>query len=221
MRDREGVAHVIPEQFDAYLRLHHPLRDGGRWAEVAPEYLRRGTSRDDYPSEPFPMEISGLHGDLGAGAVDRLVAILREHTTTPEVCHFGLWDGWGDLHPGSHSTVYLGEVDPAVRRRREQAEERRAQVVYSFVDACPVEPWWGARDMLLFDGPIEAVASIAGASALSERRGPQWWWPDDRAWFVASEIDHSWSFVGGPNEVLAELRESDFETVDVSPEDVW
>ena len=47
--------------------------------------------------------------------------------------------------------------------------------------------------MRLFDGPIDAVVSIGSPGwALGEIRcrGPQWWWPEDRSWFVGSP-DHS------------------------------
>ena len=229
MRDRKGIAHVIPDGFDAYVRVHHPLRDGRRWADAAPSYLRRMTARYEYP---FPTEVALVQGDMGTAAVDGLVAILQRHTTTAERCHFGLWNGWGDLHPGSNTSVYVRETTSRLRRSWRQMQARRLQSaevgkaggVYSFVDACPVEPWWGARNMLLFDGPIGAVASIGSVSLVSDdlhRRGPQWWWPADRAWFVATEIDFPWSYIGGSKESVAEVRDSDLETVDVGVQDDW
>jgi len=35
--------------------------------------------------------------------------------------------------------------------------------------------------------------------------GPNLWWPDDRAWFVASEIDLVATYVGGSAAAIAEL----------------
>jgi len=35
--------------------------------------------------------------------------------------------------------------------------------------------------------------------------GPNPWWPDDRAWFVASEIDLVSMYVGGSAAAIAEL----------------
>jgi hypothetical protein len=35
--------------------------------------------------------------------------------------------------------------------------------------------------------------------------GPNLWWPEDRAWCVASEIDHSYSYVAGSAELINEL----------------
>lgn len=53
--------------------------------------------------------------------------------------------------------------------------------------------------MRLFDGPIEAVGAI-GHDAFGEglsRQGPQWLWPADRSWFVATEIDFAWTYLDG------------------------
>jgi hypothetical protein len=89
--------------------------------------------------------------------------------------------------------------------------------VYEFVDACAVQPWWGGRDMLLFDGPIEAVASIGSPWPFVEtlnRRGPQWWWPEDRAWFVGTEIDYPWTYLAGSTELVeAVVADETFEAI--------
>lgn len=99
--------------------------------------------------------------------------------------------------------------------------------MYAFLEACPVQRWWGGRDMRLFDGPIEAVASIGSPNRLHdgngiERRGPQWWWPQDRSWFVGSEIDHPWSYIAGSNQLIeAVTRDPRIEAVVVDSSDTW
>jgi hypothetical protein len=37
--------------------------------------------------------------------------------------------------------------------------------------------------------------------------GPNIWWPDDRAWCVASEIDLPYTYVGGSKELIEEIVE--------------
>src|SRR5262249_60618897 len=52
------------------------------------------------------------------------------------------------------------------------------------------------RDYLLYTGPAEAVLTtdpLPGAAQAANL-----WWPADRAWCVASEVDLAWSYVGGP-----------------------
>jgi hypothetical protein len=51
-------------------------------------------------------------------------------------------------------------------------------------------------DYLLYAGPVEAVAALAPMSDMDQT--PCLWWPDDRAWCVASNIDLPWTYVGGP-----------------------
>ncbi|MDQ2942123.1 MAG: hypothetical protein M3R21_00435, partial [Candidatus Dormibacteraeota bacterium] len=34
---------------------------------------------------------------------------------------------------------------------------------------------------------------------------PNLWWPEDRAWCVASEIDHPYSYVGGSSALIKEV----------------
>jgi hypothetical protein len=56
--------------------------------------------------------------------------------------------------------------------------------------------------MLLFDGPLHAASAIGGPSPFDDqvldRRGPQWWWPANRSWFAATEIDYPWTYLAGP-----------------------
>jgi len=36
---------------------------------------------------------------------------------------------------------------------------------------------------------------------------PDLWWPEDRAWFVATDTDLSWLYVGGTTDLTNELPE--------------
>jgi hypothetical protein len=54
-----------------------------------------------------------------------------------------------------------------------------------------------ARTYRLFTGSV--------GDAVGWEDGPNIWWPDDRAWCVASEIDHPYSYVGGSEELIEEV----------------
>ncbi len=48
------------------------------------------------------------------------------------------------------------------------------------------------------------------------------WWPNDRSWFVASEIDFYWTYVGGPEELIESIRaDNRLETWLASPTDTF
>ncbi len=77
--------------------------------------------------------------------------------------------------------------------------------------------------MLLMDGPAHAVATLGARSRIADRvdrRSPQWWWPDDRRWFFANEIDHAWSYLGGAIALIEQVEAIDgLETVRVTTDD--
>ena len=231
MSGEDGIALVVPHGFEAYVRLLHPLEHGQRWADVAPAYLASGA--DPYPY-PFPETVTAVEGDMGPALVDTLLPALTAATTAPHDCHYGLWVGWGELHPGSHAvmnarTSWRRPFD-ALRSRRDirRVEQARLQAetpLYQFIGSCPVQPWWGGRDMLLFDGPVGAVSSIGSPWPFDgslRRRSPQWWWPADRTWFVATEIDYPWTYLAGCPELADRLRaDATLEVVQLDHSALW
>ena len=50
------------------------------------------------------------------------------------------------------------------------------------------------REYFIFRGPVDGVMSFY--EWLMDQ-SPNLWWPEDRAWFVATEIDFNSTFVGG------------------------
>lgn len=58
------------------------------------------------------------------------------------------------------------------------------------------------REYLLATGALAEVASLEEALG---RQSPNLWWPEDRAWCVATEIDFAWTYVAGTTELVEEL----------------
>lgn len=206
-----GVAAIVPTGFEAHARILHPLAVNRRWADVAPLFLGAGDEAYDYPYEYALIEVEG---NLAPQAADALAAALAP--STPGWCHFGLWDGWGWTHAGA-SGVYFSSADdgPAAARALEDLQERHERSMrraHSFVAACPLsDDVGGGRPMRLFDGPLQAVGTIGydpfGDGSFT-RQSPQWWWPSDRTWFVATEIDYPWTYLAGPERLVAEVLAS-------------
>jgi hypothetical protein len=130
-------------------------------------------------------------GVLPPLAASALARVLAEHTTTPEVCWFCLWEGYGYLTPGA-AVKWLEAPHPAqlrrpagfriVLRRRADPAGARPRVKLPH------------RDYILYRGPIE--------SAVGWPDGPNLWWPEDRAWCVASEIDLARTYIGATVEAI-------------------
>jgi len=200
------VTSVVPGGFDAYARVLHPAEvpHGGfghivRWREVA-EWSGMPLGRtSQFHSIALPEERPGREAPWqGQGpALGRLLPadamvlaeVISAWTTSPERCWFCLWDGYGWenarlLTPVGEPAVRL--PDPIPENVRQGRRVRLPK-----------------RDYLLYTGPLEAV--LASVSLSGQEQTPNLWWPVDRRWFVGSEIDLAWTYVGGPAEMIEAL----------------
>jgi len=57
------------------------------------------------------------------------------------------------------------------------------------------------RQYYLATGPLAAAHEPVDHSD----RTASLWWPEDRAWCVATEVDLSWTYVGGSQECIASI----------------
>lgn len=79
----------------------------------------------------------------------------------------------------------------------------------------------GRRHVLLrasLDAVTRPLVHLDGSAGYPQT--PQLWWPRDRAWCVATEIDLPWTYVGGDEECIARLADDPrLRARRVSPED--
>jgi hypothetical protein len=115
------------------------------------------------------------------------------------VCWFAVWEGYGFFGDGVSLYRLRGE-DPTVVRAREREERARARRAARQLDAVPKlamhpSPEGGAfRSYFVFRGSIDSAAAL---EFNGRSQAPNLWWPDDRAWCVATEIDGYSTYVGG------------------------
>jgi hypothetical protein len=207
------VGSVVPTGFAAYARILHPAftREAPvRWAEVAvwsgrvihPEVqfhaLVPAAPQDRLGTEPFVYP--PRNGVLPESQVRALATLLSRHTTSQDRCWFCLWEGFGYLNEGAVAWVrayYLGSWAGRWARWRDKhlrvsiRRPKRRPVRTNLVRPNT------ARSYLLFSGSITQAAGW--------QDGPNLWWPDDRAWCVASEIDLPYTYVGGSKELIEEI----------------
>lgn len=223
------VGEIVPTGFEAYARILHPARrraghhyEPVTWAELARERgktihaevqlkaLLGDEFRDAPPWGELPEEDS-IPEHLRTPLVDT----LRRFTTRADRCWCCIWEGYGSWFGG----VALTRVDddsPAAMRQRRREAERRAEREAAILEAIPkASIIGGMRECLVFTGSIDAIPGleIGGWS-----RTPNWWWPDDRAWIVVSELDAPSTYVGGSAELVrAILDERRLEAVPSDP----
>jgi hypothetical protein len=208
------VGSVVPGCFDSFARILHPAYRTSasdntkvRWAEVAawsgrimhPEVQFHAIANPvEAAVSPAPWNRDPLSGSLDADEAAVLLEILARHTDSSESCWFCLWDGWG----WERRAVL-------VRKRGWSRSARRARPTKPRLVSDPVPRYvrdgprvtLPQRNYLLYSGPI----SSALAFLESEQQTPSLWWPGDRSWCVASEIDFCWTYVGGTFALIEEL----------------
>jgi hypothetical protein len=118
--------------------------------------------------------------------------VLGEHTAKPERCWYGLWTGWGK------TIVAEGETATFEIAHREMF---LLAGPLDTVHRTSLEPWPVANG----DDSVAIAFRTSPPEDKTEAepepdpfwRSPNLWWPDDRAWCVATEIDFSYTYVGG------------------------
>ncbi|MGH7667693.1 MAG: hypothetical protein ACREN1_10390 [Candidatus Dormibacteria bacterium] len=213
---RSGTAgSLVPGGFAAYARILHPAFGRGgdgerpvRWREVAHWSGERLSRRVQFnqialprvaKDDPPPWERGPVHGSLELEDCRRLIEILEVACGPAGRCWFCLWDGYGWEDGGGLATGAVGgleAVPPEVRQGAKVTMPGRSYLLYS----------GGLRDALAFTG--------------ASGQTPNLWWPADRIWCVASEIDLTWTYVGGPTKLVQTLlQDSRLEALPVEVDD--
>ena len=201
------VGSVIPEGFEAYARLFHPairIEDGEevavRWSEIAAANGRTVHPEMQWPHVSGVWEGSGentpglwdLEPDVGSlprRYTNRLRDLLAEYTTTSDQVWFCVWDGLGDLkiHPEGIAILTSGRL----RRKRRSARRPAPAPTLQLPN----------RAYYLLSGPIGGI----GESMCEQWQSANLFWPEDRAWCVATEIDFAWTYIGGGEALIEGL----------------
>jgi hypothetical protein len=152
------------------------------------------------------QERMDVEGDLTDDRLAALVEVLALHTSTPDDCFFGLWEGFGDIHGGEAVGIVSASAGGRPERHPRPAPAFPPEVVDGPRVRIP------GRGYLLFRGPLAEAGQWGAADLLPgwPRRinSPNLMWPADHAWFVATEIDEWWTGVGGSAALVEDLRQA-------------
>jgi hypothetical protein len=204
------VGSLVPAAFERYARVFHPAarRDAPdvRWQEVASANGRTMHPAAEWGSLTGSWRIDGQPdlwdeppktGQLPQRLAVRLASALAPYAEDAEHCHFGVWEGWGV--PGLMLLVANGTPEGELRRARDAADAEVA-AWQGLLDRSPKFVLPG-RPMHLLEGPLDALPSFYARY----RDIPSLWWPEDRAWCVATDIDLMSTYVGGSSAALDAL----------------
>jgi hypothetical protein len=203
------VGEIVPSGFQAYARVFHPARwfygrsieqsTPLRWSEIAaargktvhPEMQIEALIDDPAALYDSRLDIVGRGGTwspppewLEETEALELLQLLLPFTSAPDDAWFMLWDGYGDLGLGIDG-IPRGMIHPDRSRRTLPPESTGEEIP-------------ALRHYLVVRGPLDALATWYGWRL----GGPNFWWPHDRAWIVATEIDGCTTYVGASHSCI-------------------
>ncbi len=178
--ERGTVGWLMPDLYESTLRLHAPDPSPDGWWE--------------------------LYSDL----FDLVASIGARYTSTPDLAWFAIWDGHG-FGPGTTSIVWRDPAaDDAERQRREA--EREGQRRHDLERNARIGPALAAvprfdlpdRAYYLTSGPLSAMTELRYPDDHGWRN-PDLFWPNDRTWFAATDVDFWSLYVGGSRAFTSDL----------------
>lgn len=174
---------VVPPGYEAYARILHPVQSTAGlvgWAEIA-----AWAGRVYHPNMQFECIATPVAGG------------------DPSTRSSRPWDGHvpGPLSLGQAAT--LAEILRSYTRTPDQIR----CLIWDGYGGLPETE--GARvrrphrSYLLYSGTIGTEADWRIAP--HHDAPPEYWFPEDRAWCVATDVDLFWTYVGGPQAAIADI----------------
>lgn len=214
----ESVLSVVPAGFAAYARIFHPA------ARLPPIPPSRVIDESEIQSVPW-QEVAAANGRTA-------------HRTMQWDCLVGAWEGVPGRQPLTEQPGIWDEEPQTGSLPRHLASDL-AELLARYTTTpgeCFFGLWegWGGsvvpddtasfhiphRRMLLLTGPGTAVSTSLQGPEPIPHQAPNLWWPADRAWCVATEIDFNTTYLGASQGCVdAVLASSAFEAAAVEPTD--
>jgi hypothetical protein len=184
VRDDATVGALVPPVFEAYARVFHPAaRYVGdddvdvSWAEVA------------------AANATVAHPAMEWGSITGLLEFFDAADQSP------LWDG---APARGHLPEHVARLVAAVLRGHTATPDDcwfgvPAELVAADAPTLTV----GGNDVRLVRGPVELAARNMAEEPSDQ--SATLWWPGDRAWVVATDLDLVTTYVGGSAACIADL----------------
>ena len=182
------VRALLPEGFSAYARVFHPAYlDDNREQPVRWSTIASWTGRTVHPLMQFERvaNLSESHGEIYK---DPPWGLIPRHGSIPErECRIlvDVLRGFTSTPDRCYFGLWEGYGYLAQNLYKESSRVRAPH-----------------RKYLLFRGPLEGVMSFLIRESSFWGDTPSIWWPADRAWCVATDIDLYDTYLGGSDECI-------------------
>lgn len=157
-----------------------------------------------------------VEGHLDKTVLRALIETLTRHTSAPGECFFALWEGYGDIHGGEAAGFLTAFSGPMKWPGRIFTQEKpKAPPPPAFTPEIMNGPLLAANDeqYFLFSGALKDAGQWGAASwgngAPRDINSPNLMWPADRAWFVTTNLENTWTGVGGSASLVDDLLRDD------------
>jgi hypothetical protein len=198
-----AVGLTVPRGYPAYARICHPTTNTAgepvNWSDVAETTGRQPHALMQWHAivgSPDYLNMTGslwdganpCRGDLAHSALSVLCDRLAENSE-PE-CYFCLWEGYDRLETyGWLKTTLAADSNVTVRDRH----------IFTSEELSRSRLHLPGRDYIVLAGPLRNALRIGSFAAdWFCPQSPNLFWPADRTWCVASDIDFDSTLVGGP-----------------------
>jgi len=177
-----SVGALVPNKYPLFLRVHAPEPGADWWSA----YRR---------------------------LFETTASIGERHTSSPDKAWFAVWEGHG-FADRMTQIVWQEPLDDATRSSLEQERSRlrdEAKRSNAAIRAALSQiPRFDLPDRAyyLLAGAVGAATQLSEPGPMAKWRNPDLFWPDDRRWFVATDVDFWSLYVGGDHEFISELARS-------------
>ncbi len=174
------VGAIVPNRYSLILRVHGPQPTAENWWAAY---------RDVFAT---------------------VASIGERHTSTPTWAWFAVWEGHGFDARRTH-VAWRGPLDGAAREALEQERSRLRkeddQTTAGIQAGLREVPRFALphRAYYLLTGPVAAASLVHDPGTMGDWRRPDLFWPDDRTWFVATDVDFWSLYIGGDHDFISEL----------------
>lgn len=160
-----------------------------------------------------PAPIDGNRWTAYRDRFEVVASIGERHTASPGRAWLAICEGHGFEGPRPE---WRGRILPLVRRNDERATLNGNGCVTRTdgVTRPSALRWSGFRastgpaaSYYLLEGSVRAVTKLRYPDG-DDWRHPDLFWPDDRRWFVATDVDFWSLYIGGPSGFTAEVADS-------------
>ena len=198
----QDVGSLVPPVFEAYARVFHPAV---RYPDDE-DWLPPGEVSDEPDEDVTWAEVAAFNGRTAHPAMEWASITgsweFRGNDDQPGV--------WNDAPAEGHLPTGVAARLAAVLGRHTTTPADCWFAVWSgfgFVGDRETTLDLPRREYVLSRGPAgHAAANLAEEPS---EQSANLWWPDDRAWFVATDVDLMTTYVGGASACIADLVAAD------------